>query len=132
MDLFPVLCQDAESPTKRLMLHCLRVKVAGTEVLAPQADGATPGWPRAWRFGFSTPVGCDMINIDQQGWVQVCFVGYTIFAFTNLCVFFFRNHTKATLEPFPLQETEDVQTAIVPPQRQAHVQHCFFGGLSAQ
>ncbi|CAL1132125.1 unnamed protein product [Cladocopium goreaui] len=28
--------EDAESPTKRLMLHCLRVKVAGTEVLAPQ------------------------------------------------------------------------------------------------
>jgi hypothetical protein len=94
MDLFPVLCQDAESPTKRLMLHCLRVKVAGTEVLAPQADGATPGWPRAWRFGFSTPVGCDMINIDQQGWVQVCFVGYTIFAFTNLCVFFFATTQK--------------------------------------
>lgn len=28
--------EDAESPTKRLMLHCLRINVAGTEVLAPQ------------------------------------------------------------------------------------------------
>ena len=118
-----VLCQDAESPTKRLMLHCLRVKVAGTEVLAPEASGATPGWPRAWRFGFYIPVGHDMIKIDQQDWVQVCFLGYPIFAFTSLRIFV-HNRTRATPESLPPQETEYVQTAIVSPQRQANVQHC--------